>query len=135
MTASGQKKRLEAMTSTPTPTDRQRDDQPCGQVKGAGSENVQIEAAHGSGGLLLISSTPLKAEIDRQAPHLGVARVAFAVLDPQHRVVRNAGVVRYLPQVALAAIELDNDAIKEVGLMLHAPILRHKCLVCKGTHA
>lgn len=54
------------------------------------------------------------AEILSEALHLGVARVALAVLDPVACVVCDAGFVGNAAQIALVGNELFADVIEEV---------------------
>ena len=54
------------------------------------------------------------AEILSQALHLGISRIAFAILDAVARVVGNAGLVGNAAQIALVGDELFTDVIEEV---------------------
>lgn len=54
------------------------------------------------------------AEVLSQALHLGVARIAFAVLDAVACVVGDAGLIGNAPQVALVSFELLPDVFEEI---------------------
>lgn len=54
------------------------------------------------------------AEVLCQALHLGVARIAFSVLDPVTCVVCNAGLICNTAQIALVRFKVLADVIEEV---------------------
>lgn len=97
------------------PADRQRNDQPRGQVEGADGEDGQADARHGagSGGLLLVCDRrrqPLELRADPFADHDAGALDA-PLRDPGDRpVIGTAGLGDFLPAAgALHPLEVRND--------------------------